>query len=124
MARSPKELLLPVLFFVEAAFWIAIIATGAGFLLFWAALAALLSGVAIIAAPSNWMTRPLAGASALFGLVLMIYQAYVASALLGTSMATLGAESLAAFVVLAIVYLYLVASTISTTLGLSSVPKS
>jgi hypothetical protein len=116
--------LLPILFFVEAAFWIAIIATGAGFLLFWAALAALLSGVAIIAAPSNWMTRPLAGASALFGLVLMIYQAYVASALLGTSMATLGAESLAAFVVLAIVYLYLVASTISATLGLSSVPKS
>jgi hypothetical protein len=124
VAKSLREASLPVLFFLVGAFWIAVIATGGGYLLLWAALAAVLSGAAVVAAPSNWVTRPLAGAGSLFVLMLAIYQAYEASTLFGTSMASLGAESLAAFVILAVISLYLVAATISTSLGLSSVSKS
>ena len=121
MAKSLKELLLPILFFVEGAFWVGIVATGGGPLLLWAALAAVLSGIVIVAVPSNWMARPLAGASSLLGLMLTIYQAYEASTLLGTGLATLGAESLGLFVVFALIYVYQTAATISTVSGLSSV---
>ncbi len=114
MSHSLKDMLRPLLFFIEAAFWILIVATKGGSLLLWAAAAAALSGAIIIAAPSSWVTKPLAGASSLFGLTLAIYQAYMASTLLGTSLASLGAESVAAFVVFALVNLYLIAATIST----------
>ena len=70
MAKSLRELLLPILFFVEGAFWVVTVAAGAGGLLLFAALTGVLSGVLLVAMPSHWVTRPLAGATALFGLTL------------------------------------------------------
>ena len=64
MAKSVRELLVPILFLVEGAFWLGIVATGGAFLLVLAGLAFVLSGVLLYAMPSGWVTRPLAGASA------------------------------------------------------------
>ena len=113
MARSLKETLVPILFFVEAAFWLGVVATGGGVLLVLAALTCLLSGIALFAMGSNWVSRPLAGASALFGLALTIYQAYQASTLFGSSLNALGAESAGAFGAFAIVYVYLELAVLS-----------
>lgn len=107
MAKSLKDILVPVLFLVAGVFWVGIVATGGGPLLLLAALASLLSGGLLLAMPSNWVTRPLAGASALFGLVLTLYQAYEASTLLGTNLSNLGVYSLVLFVVFALVYAFL-----------------
>ncbi len=113
MAKSLRDVLVPILFFAEGAFWLAIVATGGGPLLLLAALSCILSGALLLARPSHWVTRPLAGASALFGLALTVYQAYEASTLLGTNLSTLGAYSLAAFGVFAVVYVYLELQTLS-----------
>ena len=113
MAKSLRELLVPILFLAEGAFWVVVVATGGGPLLLFAALAGVISGVLLIAMPSHWATRPLAGASALFGLTLSIYQVYVASTLFGTGLATLGAASGAIFGVFAIVCVYLELATLS-----------
>jgi p-aminobenzoyl-glutamate transporter AbgT len=63
--------------------------------------------------PSNWVSRPLAGASALFGLVLTVYQGYLASTLLGSNLSNLGTYSLAVFAVFSLVYVYLELSMLS-----------
>ncbi len=113
MAKSLRELLVPILFFVEGAFWVGIVATGGAPLLLFAALAGVLSGVLLVQMPSHWVTRPLAGASALFGLTLTVYQVYEASTLFGTGLSSLGLSSGAIFGVFAIVCVYLELAALS-----------
>ena len=113
MAKSLREMLVPILFFVVGAFWVGIVATGGGSLLILAALAFILSGVLLLAMPANWVGRPLAGASALFGLTLTVYQAYQAATLIGSNLNTVGVTSFALFGVFAVVCAYLEISTLS-----------
>ncbi len=123
MAKSLRDMLVPILYFVAGVFWIGIVATGGGPLLLLAALTCILSGALLFAMPSNWVTRPLAGASALFGLALTVYQAYEASTLLGTNLGTLGIYSVALFGVFALVYVYLELQTLSVGKAIESSKK-
>jgi hypothetical protein len=102
----------PLLFLVEGAFWVGMIATGSGVLLGWAAVTSLASGVVLLGAPSNPFSRPLAGASVLFGLTLTIYQMYAASTILGTTQSTVGAYSAGLFLLFTVVYLYLLVKVV------------
>jgi hypothetical protein len=111
--KSPKELAVPILFLVVGVFWLGIVATGGDLLLLLAVLAFMLSGLFLIAMPSNWAVRPLAGASALFGLTLTVYQVYVAATLFGTSLGSLGLTTGAIFAVFAIICAYLELATLS-----------
>lgn len=113
MAKSPKELLIPILFLAEGVFWLAIVATGGAILLLLAVLAFIASGLLLLQMPSNWATKPLAGASALFGLTLTVYQVYQAATLYGTSLGSIGLTSGAVFGVFAIVCVYLELATLS-----------
>jgi len=97
----------PILFLVEGAFWVGMILTGSGLLLGWAAITSFASGAALLGAPSNQFTRPLAGASALLGLTLTIYQVYAAGTTLGTVESMVGAYSALLFLLFTIVYAYL-----------------
>lgn len=113
VVKSPRGAVVPALFFVEGAFWLGILATGGALLLVLAALAFIASGVLILAMPSNWATRPTAGASALFGLALTLYQVYEASTLSGTGLSALGLTSGALFGAFAMVSVYLELSALS-----------
>jgi hypothetical protein len=126
VAKSLRDSLVPILFFVLGAFWLAIVATGGGPLLLLAALTCVLSGILLLAMSSNWVSRPLAGASALFGLALAIYQAYEAATLIGSNLNTLGLESAGVFGAFAIVYVYLELTTLTvgrTTTTTAPAPK-
>ncbi len=105
--KSPRELAVPILFLVEGAFWLGILATGGAVLLIFVALAFIASGLVLVSRPENRLARPLAGASALFGLTLTVYQVYQASTLFGTSLGNVGVSSGAVFAVVAIVSAYL-----------------
>ncbi len=111
--RSPSGWLVPILFLVEGAFWLVIVATGGATLLLLAVLAFVVSAVLLLAAETNWITRPLAGASALFGLTLTLYQVYEAATLSGTTLGTLGLTSGVVFGVFAILSVYLELSVLS-----------
>lgn len=111
--KSPKELLVPILFLVVGVFWLGIVATGGDLLLLLAVLAFILSGLVLIAMPSSWAARPLAGASAMFGLTLTVYQVCVAATLFGTGLGSLGLTTGAIFAVFAIVCAYLELATLS-----------
>ena len=113
MARSAREFVVPLLFLVEGVFWLGIVATGGAILLSLAALAFIVSGLMMYAMPANWVTRPLAGASALFGLVLAVYQVYEAATLAGTGLGVLGLTSGAVFAVFALLSVYLELSTLA-----------
>jgi len=113
VAKSPRELLVPILFLVEGVFWLGVVVTGGGVLLLFAALAFVVSGVLLVWMPKGRATRPLAGASALFGLTLTVYQVYEASTLFGTGLSTIGLSSGAIFGVFAIVCVYLELETLS-----------
>jgi len=113
VARSARELLVPILFLAEGVFWVAVVATGGAILLLFAALAFIVSGLLLIQMPTSWATKPLAGASALFGLSLTIYQVYQAATLFGTSLSSIGLTSGAIFGVFAIVCAYLELATLS-----------
>ncbi|MDA4115871.1 MAG: hypothetical protein OK442_04890 [Thaumarchaeota archaeon] len=113
MAKSARELLIPILFLAEGVFWLAIVATGGAILLILAALAFIASGLLLIQMPDSWATKPLAGASALFGLTLTVYQVYQAATLFGSSLSTIGLTSGAISGVFAIVCVYLELATLS-----------
>lgn len=113
MAKTLRDWLLPVLFLVEGAFWVAVVALGGGALLLLAALAGILSGVLLIARPSHWVTRPLAGATALFALTITVYQVYEASTLIGSSLTSAGATSAVVFGVFTVISVFLELETIS-----------
>lgn len=99
--------MVPILFLVEGVFWLGVVLTGGALLLIFAALAFIASGLLLVSRPENRLTRPLAGASALFGLTLTLYQVYEASTLFGTSLSTVGLSSGAVSGVFAIVSVYL-----------------
>jgi hypothetical protein len=113
VAKPLREMVAPILFFVVGAFWVGIVATGGGPLLLLAALTCFLSGALLFWMSTHWVSRPLAGASALFGLTLTLYQAYEASTLLSSNLNSLGLESAGVFGVFAVVYAYLELSTLS-----------
>lgn len=113
MAKSFREMLLPVLFIVEGIFWVAIVALGGGALLLFAALAGVVSGLMLLARPSNWITRPLAGASAFFAMTLTLYQIYRAATLLGSNLNTVGVTSGAVFGVFAVISIFLELETMA-----------
>jgi len=113
VAKSPKELLVPILFLAEGVFWLGIVVTGGAPLLLFAVLAFVASGLFLLSNPDSPVTRPLAGASALFGLTLTIYQVYEASTLFGTSLSTVGLSSGAIFGAFAVVCVYLELATLS-----------
>ena len=123
MAKSLRDVLVPILFFAEGALWVGMVATGGGPLLGLAALSGILSGVFLLAMPSNWVSRPLAGASALFGLALTVYQAYEASTLLGSDLSNLGTYSLAVFGAFSLIYVYLELATLSVGRAAESAKK-
>jgi hypothetical protein len=111
--KSLTDWVAPVLFLVVGAFWVAIVATGGAILLVFAALAFIISGLLLLAVPLSWVTRPMAGATTLFGLVLTIYQVYQATTLFGTGLSSVGVTSGAVFGVFAIVCVYLELATLS-----------
>jgi hypothetical protein len=113
VAKSARELLLPILFLAEGVFWVAVVATGGAILLLFAALAFFVSGLLLFQMPESWATKPLAGASALFGLTLTIYQVYQAATLYGTSLSSIGLTSGAVFGAFAVVCVYLELATLS-----------
>ena len=96
-----------VLFLATGVFWAAILATGGGAVLVWAALTCFASAAFLLAWSSNWATRPLTIASALFGLTLTIYQIYISLTIVGTALGTIAAYSGILFAVFSAVYLYL-----------------
>ena len=104
---------MPVLFLVEGVFWLGIVAIGGATLIILAALAFIVSGLLLVALPTNWVTKPLAGASALFGLVLTVYQVYMAATLSGTALGTLGLSSGAIFGLFALISIYLELATLA-----------
>ena len=122
MAKSPRELLIPILFLVEGVFWLGIVATGGALLLVFAALAFVVSGLLLLQMPDSWATRPLAGASALFGLTLTVYQVYQAATLFGTSLSNVGLSSGVIFGAFAIICVYLELETLSMGRG-TAVPR-
>jgi len=107
VSKSIQGQVTPLLFILEGAFWVAMIATGSGLLLGWAAVTSFASGAALLGAPTNPVSKPLAGASVLFGLTLTIYQVYAAATMLGTPQSMVGAYSAGLFVVFTAVYVYL-----------------
>jgi hypothetical protein len=113
VARSPRELLIPILFLVEGVFWLGIVATGGALLLVLAALAFVVSGLLLLQMPDSWATKPLAGASALFGLTLTVYQVYQAATLFGTSLSNVGLSSGVVFGAFAVICVYLELATLS-----------
>jgi hypothetical protein len=78
-----------------------------------AAIAFIVSGLLLLQMPDSWATRPLAGASALFGLTLTVYQVYQAATLFGTSLSHLGLASGAIFGAFAVICVYLELETLS-----------
>jgi len=102
LARIPM-----VLFFVTGVFWAGIIATGGGALLGWAVLSCFASGIFLVMWASNWVTRPLASASSLFGVALTLYQLFVALTALGNGTSTFAIVSVPLFAVFTAIYVYL-----------------
>jgi hypothetical protein len=96
-----------ILYLVAGVVWIGVLATGGSILLFWAALTCFLSGLFLFAWSSSWITRPLAKATAVFGLVLTVYQLLAALSLIGTGLDSVAVVSGALFGILTVVYLYL-----------------
>ena len=105
--------MVPVLFLVEGVFWFVVVATGQAALLLLAAAAFIVSGLLLILTPTSWATKPLAGASALFGLTLTVYQVYEAATLYGTSLSSIGLISGSVFGVFAVLSVYLELVTLS-----------
>jgi len=100
---------LPYVFIAVGAVWFALaLATGSRLLL-WPVLACVIGGVLLMTAPLANLTGAWVGASALMGLILSAYQVYVASTLLTGQLAEIAWLSLVAFVIFALVHLYLLA---------------
>ncbi len=91
------------IFIVMGLVWAVLALLGASFLLLWPTLTSLATGALLIVRPEHRFTSALSKASALYGLVLAAYQAYVAVPLLGTVFATIAAYSFASFTLIAIV---------------------
>ena len=93
---------LPYAFIAAGVAWLAIIATGASFLLLWPAALSILSGIILKWKPGGRLSSALSRATALYGIVLAAYQVYVALPLLVGIFATIAALSVVSFLVLAV----------------------
>jgi hypothetical protein len=100
-----------ILFFVAAAFWAGIVLLGGGVYLTWAAATGLLSGALLVALPSNRATNPLVVASALFGILLTLYQLYLGLTLIGTVLNTVAIYNTVPFAIFTVLYAYLLLFT-------------
>jgi len=100
-------MLSPILFFAAGVFWVGIVAVGGGFLLVWAALTCFITGAFLVVWSTNWVARPLAKASAVFGLALTVYQLYVGLTLVGTGLDPVAEITTGLFGVMTAVYVYL-----------------
>lgn len=108
---------LPYLFIVVGVVWLGFAFLTSSYLLLWPVLACVISGVLLRTSPASNITAAWAGASALMGLVLSAYQAYVASSLVGGQLAEVAWASMAVFVVFALVHLYLLVASSSRKSG-------
>lgn len=102
----------PALFVVAGVAWVGVIIEGSGLLLFWPAAASFLSALAIVVRPGNRTTTPLAGASAFFCLIIVLYQLSVAVSLSGTSLGEVANYSIAVFAGFTVLYLALLYLTL------------
>ena len=105
--RSLSKLVSIILFFVAAAFWIAMMALGGGVFLSWAALTSLLSGVFLLVWPNSRFTNPLVIASSIFGIIITLVQVYLGLTLVGTILGTVALYNTVPFAVVAALYVYL-----------------
>lgn len=96
-----------ILYFVAGVFWVGVLIAGGGGLLYWPALTCFVSGIVLYLWSSSWVTRPLIYATTLFGLVLTVYQLFVAATLIGTGLDPIAGITGAVFAVLTVIYLYL-----------------
>lgn len=90
--------------------WAILSFVGGSSLLLWPTLTALASGALLIVRPQHRFTSALSKASALYGLVLAVYQAYVAVPLLGTLFTSIATYSVASFALIALGNLALLAA--------------
>ena len=104
----------PVLFLLVGVIWVAVTVSSRESVLAWPALASILSGVFLLLGATKPLRRPLGVASALFGLAIALFQAYLAATLVGTALGSLAPLSLGTFTVLAVVQLFLIYSAAKT----------
>ncbi|MDA4122112.1 MAG: hypothetical protein OK456_02895 [Thaumarchaeota archaeon] len=96
-----------VLLLATGAFWIAILALGAGDFLALVAIASVASGILLIAMPTDRTTDPVVIATCLFGLVLTVYQFYVGLTEIGTILGSVAIYNTVPFAVLVVIYGYI-----------------
>jgi hypothetical protein len=106
---------LAYLFILLGLVWVGVIVSGAANILLWPALTSILSGVLLLVRPEGNFSTALSRASALYGVLLAGYQAYVAIPLLGSVFSTFAASSFASFGVVTVVYLALLYASLSAT---------
>jgi hypothetical protein len=112
--REAVKKYLAYIFILLGIVWVAIILTGGAALLLWPALTSILSGALLLLRPEMKFSRALAKASALYGVLLAGYQAYVAIPLLGSLFSTFGTYSAASFTVIALLYLAILYASFSS----------
>jgi hypothetical protein len=95
------------LFAVEGVIWAGVILSGGGILLIWPALASFASAAALIRFPANNYTSALIRATSLYGIVVGLYQVYVASTILSGGFTTFATISIALFSVVIVLYVVL-----------------
>jgi len=105
---------LAYIFIVLGIVWVAIIITGGAALLLWPALTSIVSGALLILRPERKFSRALAKASALYGVLLAGYKAYVAVPLLVSVFSTFGTYSVASFTIMTLLYLALLYASFGT----------
>ncbi len=98
---------IPYIFIAMGLVWAIVALLGTTFLLLWPTLTSLATGALLIVRPVHRFTSALSKASALYGLALAAYQAYVAVPLLGTVFTTIAAYSFVSFTLIAVVNLVL-----------------
>ena len=108
---------LAYIFIVLGIVWVAIILTGGALLLLWPALTSIVSGALLLLRPERKFSRALAKASALYGVLLAGYQAYVAAPLLGSLFSTFATYSVASFAAIALLYLALLYASFGSPAG-------
>jgi len=108
---------LAYIFIVLGIVWVGIILAGGALLLLWPAVTSILSGVLLFFRPERKFSRALAKASALYGVLLAGYQAYVAAPLLGSLFSTFATYSVASFAAIALLYLALLYASFGSPAG-------
>jgi len=108
---------LAYIFIVLGIVWVGIILAGGALLLLWPAVTSIVSGALLLLRPERKFSRALAKASALYGVLLAGYQAYVAAPLLGSFFSTFATYSVASFAVIALLYLALLYASFGSPAG-------